>query len=295
MPRKSSASRARTRRIGLLGLLLTTLLTPAGIVGTVTAAALIGGLAFHLDRAAPVASSIPPKLISAKTGSPQHLTIERDGETVSLVMTEEEFANDGGEGRFDPAGPLFAGLTGDGPARRGAPGGLAPGTSPDTSTPGGGSMPGDTHSPTGPASHPPSLAGPTGTPPSGGSSPRGSSPAGAPPGPSTPPHAGGPHTPTGKGAPADPPGETGAAPAYPDETTQPPHGMPEDSLPVSNPGTPLPSLAGEPFDPLTPPPGKKPAAQPNAVPEPSMLGLILLGVAAMAWAGRRRPDSLRLA
>jgi len=104
MPRKSSASRARTRRIGLLGLLLTTALTPAGImVGTVTAAALIGGLAFHLNRAAPGTPSTP---VSAKAGNPQRLTIERDGKTVSLVMTEDELAGGGSVGTFDPAGPL---------------------------------------------------------------------------------------------------------------------------------------------------------------------------------------------
>jgi len=368
MPRKSSASRARTRRIGLLGLLLTTALTPAGImVGTVTAAALIGGLAFHLNRAAPGTPSTP---VSAKAGNPQRLTIERDGKTVSLVMTEDELAGGGSVGTFDPAGPLFAGLAGDGPAQRTAPGGMPPHASPGTSTPGGGTArggattPGGAHPPTGPASNSPSFAGPIGAPPGAGSPPVGSPHSGASPGghpaatsqpptsrqpagpngtppavatlPTGSPPSGAspspqpapirvaqPHSPGVNDAPAQPPGEAGG-PASPHETTQPPHGgmpqetspppngnaplgdtpheptqpphgMPQDTLPASSPGTLAPPLADEPFGPLTPPSDKEVTAQPNAVPEPSMMGLILLGVAAMAWAGRRRANPLRLA
>ncbi|HWR75607.1 MAG TPA: PEP-CTERM sorting domain-containing protein [Thiobacillus sp.] len=316
MPRKSSASRARTRRIGLLGLLLTTALTPAGIMVGTVAAALIGGLAFHLNRAAPVAPSTPAQSISAKAGNPQHLTIERDGKTVSLVMTEDELAGGGSAGTFDPSGPLFAGLAGDGSGRRSTLGGMPPHASPGTSTPGGGaapsegSLPGGAHSPTGPTSNSPSLAGPSGGgfAPGGGSSPNGLPSGGTPPGgPSIPPVAGGPHAPAGNDAPAQPPGEAGA-PAKPDENTPPQTNngpvlilppptnvMPQDTLPASNPDTLTPPLAGEPFGPLTPPSDKKVTAQPNAVPEPSMIALFLLGLAGLAWAGRRRANPLRLA
>lgn len=325
MPRKSSASRARIRRIGMLGLLLPTALTPAGImVGTVTAAALIGGLAFHLNRATPVAPSTPAQSISAKAGNPQHLTIERDGKTVSLVMTEDELVGGGSAGAFDPAGPLFAGLAGDGPARRSAPGGMPPHASPGTSAaPSGGTMPGGAHSPTGPTSNSPSFAGPIGAPPGAGSSPAGSPPAstspsrqpagpngtpptvatlptGSPPSgasPSTQPapiRVAQPHSPGVNDAPAQPPGEAGA-PASPHEPTQPLHGMPQDTLPAATPDTLTPPRAGEPFGPLTPPSGDKVTAQPNAVPEPSMIALMLLGLAGLAWAGRRRANPLRFA
>lgn len=61
------------------------------------------------------------------------------------------------------------------------------------------------------------------------------------------------------------------------------------------PGMPILPLAGHPLDSQEPPPDKQQMAQPNAVPEPSMPGLILLGLAAMAWAGRRRGVPVRLA
>jgi len=75
---------------------------------------------------------------------------------------------------------------------------------------------------------------------------------------------------------------------------QPTNDLPPGTLPGPDtlPGQPTPPLAGAPLDTRTPFPGKLLATQPNAIPEPSMLGLMLLGVAALAWAGRRRPDSL---
>jgi hypothetical protein len=274
MPRKPSASRARTRRLGLLGLLLTTLLTPAGImVGTVTAAVLIGG-AFHLDRAAPAAPSTPAQSFAGQAGSPQHLSIEREGETVSLVLSEDRLAVGSGADMLDPGSPLFAGLPGSGPAPHAAPGGMPPHASPGT------------------AGEPP-LAGPNGALTGAGSSPPGAPPAGTPPAPAAPPRAGSPRAPAGGGAPAQPPSEAGA-PASPPGSPQPPHGTPKKAPPDPNPGALPAPQAGEPFNPLTPlallpPPSQKLTAQPAAVPEPSMLGLMLLGSAAMAWAGRRRP------
>ncbi|MDP1643992.1 MAG: PEP-CTERM sorting domain-containing protein [Thiobacillus sp.] len=71
--------------------------------------------------------------------------------------------------------------------------------------------------------------------------------------------------------------------------------MPQGTLPASTPDTLTPPLAGEPFGPLTPPSDKEVTAQPNAVPEPSMIALMLLGLAGLAWAGRRRANPLRLA
>lgn len=287
MPRTSSASRARRiRRIGLLGVLLTTLLTPAGIiVSTVTAAALIGG-AFHLSRAEPETADTPAHPVTVKTGSPQHLNIGRDGKTVALVVAEDTPGQGSGTDRFDPANPLFAGLAGNGPTRLGMPGGMPSGRSPGKSLPGDGSGPG------GPA-NPPSLGGP----PDGGAPPGPTPPAT----PSVPPVAGGPLPPTGK----DDPDET-HGPEKPDEKPilppptvkldpdpdkQPPEkesGLPPDTLP----GLPTSPLTITPLDTQTPPPGKQLTTQTNAVPEPSMLGLMLLGVAALAWSGRRRRDSL---
>jgi len=301
MPRKTSASRARTRRIGLLGLLLTTLLTPAGIiVGTVTAAALIGG-AFHLNRAAPESLATPPHPISVKTGSPQHLSIEHDGKPMVLVMAEDEIGNGGGMGGFDPARQLIPGLAGDSPVRHSTPSGA----SPSTPMPGGGFA---GTPPSGPAPKQPSFAGPPGSghAPGAGSSPNG----GTPPGRPTPPATGGPHAPTVNGDTDtdEPPGVTDA-PTTPEKTTptltlgfpplvtpQPTNGPPEELLPGLDtlPGMPVPPQAGNPLDMLTTPSGKQGMTQPHAVPEPSMLGLMLLGVVVMAWTGRHRPDSRRL-
>lgn len=296
MPRTSSASRARRiRRIGLLGVLLTTLLTPAGIiVSTVTAAALIGG-AFHLSRAEPETADTPAHPVTVKTGNPQHLNIGRDGKTVALVIAEDTPAQGSGVGSFDPANPLFAGLASNGPAQPG----MSSGRSPGKSLPAGGFGP-DSGGP----ANPPSLGGP----PGGGPSPMGGLPPGATPPatPSVPPVAGGPPLPPGKGDPDETDPEQGG-PEKPDETQpfppppvkpqpnpdrQPPekeNSLPPDILP----GLPtLLPLADTPLDTQAPPPGKQLATQSNAVPEPSMLGLMLLGVAALAWSGRRRPDSL---
>jgi len=300
MPRKSPASRSRARRIGLLGLLLTTLLTPAGIiVGTVTAAALIGGV-FHLNHAVPEAAATPPRPLSGKAGSLQHLSIERDGKPVTLVMSEDEIGAGDGVGSFDPASPLFAGLGGDSPAR---PGVAREGIPGGGFVPGGGSIPGGT------APNPSSLGSPPGRgqPPGGDSSPNGFPTGGTPSsGPSTSPVAGGPHTPIGNGNAGEPPDEAGA-PTKPDEdtpavtrdvpppATQPTNGLPEETLPGLEmlPGIPIAPLAGNPLDTQTPPQGTQRGTQPNAVPEPSMLGLMLLGGVGMAWAGRRRSGPLR--
>lgn len=294
MPRKSSRARARSRRLGVLGLLLSAALTPAGImVGTVAAGALVGGLAFHLGRAAPAAQSTP-----TQAGSPQRLAIERDGKVLSLVLTEGRLADGDGTGAFDPPGPLLAGLDGSGPAPHAAPGGMPPHASPGTPAPAG------KPSLAGPAPTSPPAAGPNGAPPGVRPSHAGSPPAGEPPGPAPPPHAGPPRPPAGDGAPARPPGEAGA-PAAPQGTPQPQHGAPEGTLPPSPPDAPpdapTPPQTGEPFsplhslDPLAPPPSQKLAARPAAVPEPSMLGLMLLGLATVAWAGRRRACPRRLA
>jgi hypothetical protein len=294
MPRKSSRARARSRRLGILGLLLSAALTPAGImVGTVAAGALVGGLAFHLERAAPSVPSTPTQSPALQTYGPQRLTIEHDGEELSLVLNEDRFAGDDGMGAFDPPGPLLGGPGESSPAPHAAPGGMPPHASPGAPTPGGGKP-----SVAGPAPVSPFPAGPNGAPPGVGPSHPGSPlPAGTPPGsPSTPSVAGDPHPPTG-GDSDKPPGET-------DDPTEreriPPHDetLPDPDVlpgPDALPGMPILPLAGHPLDSQTPPPGKQRGAQPNAVPEPSMPGLILLGLAAMAWAGRRRAVPVRLA
>lgn len=289
MPRTSSASRARRiRRIGLLGLLLTTLLTPAGIiVSTVTAAALIGG-AFHLSRAEPETAVTPPHPVSMKTGNPQHLNIERDGKTLELVIAEDTPGNGSGAGSFDPASPLFVGLTSGDPAHPSAVGGGVPGSG----ARGGGNMPQGAPS-TVPAPNPLSSGEPTGTPPSGGIPPTGSPTAGTSPGgPSTPHVASGPSTPPGEGEPTKPgePNPTATNGAPNSDKPQPTNDLPPGTLPGPDtlPGLLSLPLASAPLDAQTPPTGTRLATQPNAVPEPSMLGLMLLGVAALAWTGRRR-------
>jgi hypothetical protein len=289
MPRKSSRARARSRRLGILGLLLSAALTPAGImVGTVAAGALVGGLAFHLERAAPSVPSTPTQSPAVQTYGPQRLTIEHDGKELSLVLNEDRFAGDDGTGAFDPPGPLPGGPGESSPAPHAAPGGMPPHASPGAPTPGGGKP-----SFAGPAPVSPFLAGPNGAPPGGGPSHPGSPPpAGTPPdSPSIPSVAGDRHTPTG-GDSDEPPGET-------DDPTKRKKIPPEltETLPDPDalPGISILPLGGHPLDSQTPPPGKQRVTQPNAVPEPSMPGLILLGWAAMAWAGRRRGVPVRLA
>jgi hypothetical protein len=287
MPRKSSRARARSRRLGVLGLLLSAALTPAGImVGTVAAGALVGGLAFHLERAAPAVPSTPTQSVPAQAYSPQRLIMEHDGKVLSLVLSEDRLAGAVGTGAFDPPGPLPGGPGGNGSAPHAVPGGMPPHASPGAPASGG------KPSLAGPTPVLPFLAGPNGAPPGVRPSHAGSPPTGAPPGPAGPPR-----LPASNGAPTQPPGEAGA-PASPHETPQPPHGAPEGTSPTSHPDAPpvelTPPHTGEPFsplnslDPLAPPPGQKLAAQPAAVPEPSMPGLMLLGLAAMAWAVRRR-------
>lgn len=305
MPRKSPASRTHIRRIGLLSLLLTTLLAPAGIVvGTVTAAALIGG-AFHLSRAEPETAVTPAHPVSVKTGNPQHLDIERDGKTVALVIVEGPPVQGSGADSFDPTHPLFAGLAGNGPTQLGTPGGMPSGRSSGRPMPAGGFVP-DSGIP----ANPPAL----GSPPGGGAPAGGLPPGANPPAtPSVPPVAGGPHLPTGKGDTDETSNEAGG-PEKPDETQifppppvkpqpNPDNQRPEkenDLPPVTLPGPDM--LPGLPTPPLTgnlpglqPPPGKQLPTQSNAVPEPSMLGLMLLGVAALVLTRRRRPDSFSAA
>lgn len=281
MPRKSPPSRPHLRRIGLLSLLLTTLLAPAGIVvGTVTAAALISG-AFHLSRAEPETADTPAHPVTVKTASPHPLDIEREGKTVALVLADDPAIQGSGNDSFDPANPLFAGLAGNGPTQAGKPlpaGGFGPGSGGPT--------------------NPPSLGGPPAVAPPGGLPP-GVNP---PVPPSVPPVAGGPLSPS-KGDPDETDNEQGG-PQKPDETQPfpPPPVKPEpnpDNQPPEKGNSPPPdTLPGLPSTPLAgtlpglqPPPSKELATQPNAVPEPSMLGLMLLGVAALVWS-RRRPDSL---
>lgn len=278
MSRKPSVSRTHTRRIGLLGLLLATALTPAGIlIGTVTAAALVGGLALHLDRARPASSAaIVPPLVAKQRLQP--LAIEHKGETFSLVMAEGDFADSGNLDPFILTGPSPSNPAGNGAApdgmENGMPGpGRAPGGKPDRARP---------LTP----SNPPSLGGPAGILPGDGSF----FPAGKPQGsPTIPPQANGPSNsppggpqPPGHNGPTGGPGAPGT-PASPDDA--PGGNMPPNTFPVAGPGSWTPPQTETP---LGPPSSQQAATQPHAVPEPSMMGLMALGIAALAWMRRRR-------
>lgn len=277
MSRKPSASRARTRRIGLLGLLLATALTPAGIlIGTVTAAALVGGLALHLDHARPTSPAVvTPHFVAKQRLHP--LAIEHKGETLSLVMAESDFADGGNLDPFILTGPSPGNPAGNEAApdhmEHGMPGpDRAPGGKPDRARP---------LAP----SHPPSGE-PAGIPPGDGSFLPAGKPQGSPAippqanGPSTPPP-GGPHSPEHNG----PTGGPGApwAPTSPDEA--PGGNMPPTPFPAAGPGSWTPPQTDTP---LGPPSGQQAATQPHAVPEPSMMGLMALGIATLLWMGRRR-------
>lgn len=279
MSRKPSASRARTRRIGLLGLLLATALTPAGIlIGTVTAAALVGGLALHLDRARPASpAAVAPPLVAKQRLQP--LAVEHKGETLSLVMAEGDFAD---SGNLDPF--ILTGQSSSAPAGNGAapdrvendmPGrSRAPGGKPDRARP---------LTP----SHPPSLGGPASPPSGGGPSFPARPPQGSPTlppqtnGPSNFPPSGGPPSPEHNG-PSGGPGAPGT-PASPDD--EPGGNLPPNPLPAAGPDSWTPPRTDTPLD---PPSSQQAATQPHAVPEPSMMGLMALGIAALAWMGRRR-------
>jgi hypothetical protein len=285
MPRTPSASHARRRHTGLLGLLLATVLTPAGIlVGAVTAAALVGGLALHLDRA-PSASPVPPSpSIDAKRIPTPLLAIQHKGETVSLVLAESDFA---GSGNLDPF--LFTGpsVSNEGTRQDHAGGRMPSSPARGTPMPGGGHVPGggpgNAPSLTGPSSNPPSFGGPAGLP-SGGSPPHAGPPHAGLPIPSQaggPPQADGPRPPN-----HDVPSSSGDEPGKPQEDSAP------STLPIADHGPWVPPL--QPDTRFDPPAGQNTAAQPHAVPEPSMIGLMALGIAALAWIGRRR-TSLRAA
>lgn len=268
MSRKPSASRARTRRIGLLGLLLATALTPAGIlIGTVTAAALAGGLALHLDHARPTSPAVvTPHFVAKQRLHP--LAIEHKGETLSLVMAESEFADGGNLDPFILTGPSPGNPAGN----EAAPDHMEHGMPGPDRAPGG--KPGSARPLT--PSHPPSGE-PAGIPPGDGSF----FPAGKPQGsPATLPP-GGPHSPEHNG----PTGGPGApwTPTSPDDASS--GNMPPNPFPAADPGSWTPPQTDTP---LGPPSGQQAATQPHAVPEPSIVGLMALGIAALLWMGRRR-------
>lgn len=279
MSRKPSASRARTRRIGLLGLLLATALTPAGIlIGTVTAAVLVGGLTLHLDRARPTSpAAVAPPLVARQRLQP--LAIEHKGATLSLVMAEDDFADSGNLDPFiltgrSPSNPAGNEATPD-RMKNDVPGpGRAPGGKPDRARP------------LTPSSTPPARGGPVSIPSGGGPSFPARPPQGSP---TIPPQANGPSNSPPGGDPPSPDhnGPTGspgspATPASPDEE---PGNLPPNTLPVAGPDSWTPPRMDTP---LNPPSSQQAATQPHAVPEPSMMGLMALGIAALAWMGRRR-------
>jgi len=319
-------SRRRTRRLGVLGLALASFLSPAGkiIATAVAAAVLVGGIATQfrsparsVTQANSSPSTVPTHFSQARPVTTVLTHIEsKDGE-IPIMLVENMADYSGIEGPYALLGGLAGGEV-SGPGSnppRGTPHGAPYSTPPGTGTPplnisqpGGnpiaGNPAGPTHfppSPPGPAqgtspTHPPSGAGPSAIAPPNSGSPN-KPPSGTPP---VPTQVAGPVIPEG-----NVPDNT------PDETTKPsgrPHNSgPADAVsgPSSEPGSLPPSGTGGRFLPVrtfdsqrTEPDGNQAqpqTIQPNAVavPEPSMIGLILLGVAAMAWTGRRRSASSR--
>lgn len=95
MPNKTdkSASRRRTRRLGMLAMLLSALLTPAGtiVAGAAVTAVLVGGVisGTPLDEPTTAATPTPrPAASGGGAGEPHLIPIEYDGQTVQVALAE---------------------------------------------------------------------------------------------------------------------------------------------------------------------------------------------------------------
>lgn len=89
----------RVSRIGLLGVALTTLLSPAGILisSAIATTALVGGLALHAQRSTPVDPEVHPRLPALfppdgrrlATAAPETILIEYQGENIPIVLVDD--------------------------------------------------------------------------------------------------------------------------------------------------------------------------------------------------------------
>lgn len=304
--------RTRARRLGALAVAFSALLSPAGkiVVGAVAAAALIGGVATRHHTPSPTLAHAPQpavhssfRLAQTTPSATLHTPIESDGETMPIMLAEGAPANSGSGVPTTTPGLTFSSPPDGDPSGPGA-------QSPRFGTPQGG-LP--LQRPT-PNIYPPGFSRPAGHAPSPTSTPQGTPPGAAPSGGSagpqnsgpanTPPTASpagqtplaGPNTPAGKDAPA---GEAGA-PAAPQGTPQTEPVLDEKPAPPNTPDSMRQPGSGDPFNPLFPTSAMGPlhtTDQPlpqirplnrEAIPEPSMLGLMLIGFAALAWKARQR-------
>ena len=309
---RTRISRTCSRRLGILAVAFSALLSPAGkiIVGVVAAAALIGGVATQLrapsstlTQASQPATHPSFRLAHANPSAiVSHFNTDEDA--MPILLVEGAPVNNGSGAPTSIPGLTFSGLPDGGPSGPGA-------QSPRFGTPQGGLpplQPAHNMYPPGfsrPSGHPPSPPiTQQGTPPGnaapsgGGAGPQNSGTPNAPPtrspaGPGTP--AGTDASPEEAGAPAAPqsgpqtdpsPGDKSVPPNAPDSMRQPGTGGPFNPLfPTSAMG---PLLTANPLLPQI-----QPLSRRAAIPEPLMPGLMLIGFAALAWKARRRLTPLR--
>ena len=310
-------SRTRARRLGTLAIAFTTLLSPSGkIIVAVAAAALIGGVATQLRAPASTliqapqpAAHTPFRLAHAQPLATAYTHIDSDGEAIPIVLAEGSPASYGSSELGAIPGLTFPGLQGgDAPGpgaqspRFSAPqGGLPPLRPAHNTYPPGFSRPGGhlTSPPNTQQGTPPGPAAPSG----GGAGPQNSGTPNTPPtgSPASPPQLAGPGTPAEKdatpneaAAPAAPQSGPKTEPG-PDEKSAPPNAP--DSMPQPETGGPFnPPFPTSPMGPLHTADQPQPQIQQLSratVPEPSMLGLMLIGVAALAWKARQRLTPVR--
>ncbi|MDP2266127.1 MAG: PEP-CTERM sorting domain-containing protein [Thiobacillus sp.] len=254
----------RIRRIGLLGVALTTLLSPAGILisSAIATTALVGGLALHAQRSTPADPEVhprPPALFPPDgrrlvTAAPETILIEHQGENMPIVLVDGSNPQHTLQ-RLDPI--LLASGNPPTPPANPGPGQPRIGHLPWASLPGNG--PGGS-----PEERRPGPAPEDNTPPA----PDQTKPLKEDEKPFIPPTA------------EERPGK------IPDKSkTQPETQKPDDN-------TPPPPKITTPSDDQVPPslPHETGETQrnPAAIPEPSGLGLMGLGLVAMVWMGRRQ-------
>ena len=306
---RTRTSRTRARRLGALAVAFSVLLSPSGkiIIGAVAAVALLGGVAMQIR--APSSSStqasqpgVHPSFRLAHVNPSATVTthIKSDGEEMSIVLVEGAPVNNGSGAPTSIPGLALSGLPdGDtsGPGaqspRLGTPqGGLPPLRPVHNMYPPGFSRPLG-HSPS-PTNTPPGNTAPSGR----GAGPQSSGP------PNTPPtdSPAGTRTPAGKDA---SPEEAGA-PAAPQSEPQTDPGPDEKSASPYAPDLMRQPGISDPFNPLFPISAMGPLRTADhllpqilplsraAIPEPSMLGLMLIGFAALVWKARRRPSLRRI-
>lgn len=309
---RTHPSRTRARRLGALAVAFSALLSPAGkiVVGAVAAAALIGGVATRHRTPSPALAHAPQpaahpsfRLAQINPSATLHTSIESDGKTMPIMLAEGAPANSGSGAPITIPGFTFSSPPDGDPSgpgaqspRFGAPqSGLAlQRPTPNIYPPGFSRPVGHAPSPTNtPQGTPPGAA------PSGGSAgPQNSGPANTPPtaSPAGQTPLAGPSTPAGKDA---PPSEAGA-PVAPQSAPQTEPVLNEKPAPPNTPGSIRQPGSGDLFNPLFPTSAMGPlhtVDQPlpqirplsrEAIPEPSMLGLLLIGFAAWAWKARQR-------